>query len=228
MKKTLLTTLMMVMTVTTVLAQDNPEPWDGSIAERFMVDEKTIYIDSPAELAALHDLWDSFVEGDILLADLRERLTKLGVVLDVQPCQCYTDRVMAPLRLGPKRALEAYPFRALWDTGLIMAGSTDAPMEEENMWIGIWNAVTRADDDGSPLKYDSSQKLTLDEALTAYTVNPWRAVGKGDEFGMIKEGYRASFLVMEDDVLEVPAEEIGTVRVGATYIDGEKCYELKK
>ena len=45
---------------------------------------------------------------------------------------------------------------------------------------------------------------------------------------MIKEGYRASFLVMEDDVLEVPAEEIGTVRVGATYIDGEKCYELQK
>ena len=64
MKKTLLTTLMMVMTVTTVLAQDNPEPWDGSIAERFMVDEKTIYIDSPAELAALHDLWDSFDDGD--------------------------------------------------------------------------------------------------------------------------------------------------------------------
>ena len=64
MKKTLLTTLMMVMTVTTVLAQDNPEPWDGSIAESFMVDEETIYIDSPAELAALHDLWDSFDDGD--------------------------------------------------------------------------------------------------------------------------------------------------------------------
>ena len=47
-----------------------------------------------------------------------------------------------------------------------------------------------------------------------------------DRLGQLKEGYRASFLVMEDDVLEVPAEEIGDVRVAATYIDGEKCYSL--
>ena len=161
-----------------------------------------------------------FVHVIVCPADLRERLKKLGVVLDVQPCQCYTDRVMAPLRLGAKRALDAYPFRALWDTGLIVAGSTDAPMEEENMWIGIWNAVTRADDDGSPLKYDPSPTLTLDEALTAYTVNPWRALGKGDEFGMIREGYHADFTVIDGDPFKMPAMELKDTKHLATYLEG--------
>ncbi len=156
--------------------------------------------------------------------DLRDRLTKLGVVLDVQPCQCYTDRVMAPLRLGEKRTLDAYPFRALWDTGLLMVGSTDAPMELENMWIGIWNAVCRCDDDGSPLKYDPSQTLTLNEALTAYTVNAWIAIGKGDEFGRIKEGYHADFTVVDGNPFEKDPMELRNTTHLATYLEGEKVW----
>ena len=165
-----------------------------------------------------------FVHAIVCPADLRERLKKIGVVLDVQPCQCYTDRVMAPLRLGAKRALDAYPFRALWDTGLIVAGSTDAPMEEENMWIGIWNAVCRCDDDGSPLRYDPAQTLTLDEALTAYTVNPWRAVGKGNEFGLIKEGYHADFTIVDGDPFARPAMELRRTKHLATYLEGRKVW----
>ncbi len=157
-------------------------------------------------------------------ADLRERLRALGVVLDVQPSQCYTDRVMAPLRVGKKRALDTYPFRALWDTGLIVAGSTDAPMEEENMWIGIWNAVCRCDDDGSPLRYDPAQTLTLDEALTAYTVNPWRAVGRGNDFGMIKAGYHADFTVVDGDPFSRPAMELRRTRHLATYVEGRRVW----
>lgn len=157
-------------------------------------------------------------------ADLRERLKKIGVVLDVQPCQCYTDRVMAPLRLGPERTLDSYPFRALWDTGLLVTGSTDAPMEEENMWIGIWNAVCRCDDDGSPLKYDMSQTLTLDEALTAYTVNPWIAVGKGGEFGRVKEGYHADFTIVDGDPFKRPAMELRNTKHLATYVEGEQVW----
>ena len=165
-----------------------------------------------------------FVHVIVCPADLRERLTKIGVVLDVQPCQCYTDRVMAPLRLGARRVLQAYPFRALWDTGLVMAGSTDAPMEEENMWIGIWNAVCRCDDDGSPLKYDPTQTLTLDEALTAYTVNPWLAVGKGDEFGRIKAGFHADFTITDGDPFKRPAMELRNTRHLATYLEGKKVW----
>lgn len=160
--------------------------------------------------------------------DLRDKLKKLGVVIDVQPCQCYTDRVMAPIRLGHSRAKEAYPFRALWDTGLLITGSTDAPMEYENMWIGIWNAVCRCDDDGSPLKYDPSQKLTLDEALTAYTVNPWIAVGKGDTFGRIAVGYVADFTVVNGNPFERSMMELRNTTHLATYLGGKKVWSSHK
>ena len=105
-----------------------------------------------------------------------------------------------------------------------MAGSTDAPMEEENMWIGIWNAVCRCDDDGSPLKYDPSQTLTLDEALTAYTVNPWLAVGKGDEFGRIKAGFHADFTITDGDPFKRPAMALRNTRHLATYLEGKKVW----
>ena len=165
-----------------------------------------------------------FVHVIVCPEDLRAKLKKLGVVLDVQPCQCYTDRVMAPLRLGAERTKDAYPFRALWDTGLLVTGSTDAPMELENMWIGIWNAVCRCDDDGSPLKYDMSQTLTLDEALTAYTVNPWIAVGKGDEYGRIAEGYAADFTVVDGNPFERPMMELRNTTHLATYLGGRKVW----
>ena len=168
-----------------------------------------------------------FIHVIVCPADLRERLKRLGVVLDVQPCQSYTDKVMAPLRLGAKRCLDTYPFRSLWDTGLLFVGSTDAPMEIENMWIGIWNAVCRCDDDGTPLKYDPNQKLTLEEALRAYTVNAWKAVGRGDEFGLIQPGYHADFTVVDGNPFERPAMELRNTEHLATYLEGRRVWSAE-
>ena len=166
-----------------------------------------------------------FIHAICCPADLRERLKRLGVVIDIQPCQAFTDRVMAPLRLGKARAQDAYPFRALWDTGLLVVGSTDAPMELENMWIGIWTAVCRKDDDGSPLAYDPAQTLSLDEALRAYTVNPWIALGMGDQLGRIKEGFRADLTVADGDPFKRPAMELRHTTHRATYLNGRKVWE---
>ena len=166
-----------------------------------------------------------FIHVIVCPEDLRERLKKLDAVIDIQPVQSYTDRKMAPIRLGVERVKDAYPFRALWDTGLTVAGSTDAPMELENMWIGIWTSVCRCDDDGTPLKYDPTQGLTLTEALTAYTVNPWIVVGKGDQFGRIKAGYHADFTVVDGNPFERPAMELRNTKHIATYLEGRKVWE---
>ena len=82
-----------------------------------------------------------------------DELVSLGVVVDIQPIQTYTDRFMAPLRLGPERMGQAYQFRRFYDSGLLMTGSSDAPMENPNPWLGIWVAVCRTDSDGVPFKY---------------------------------------------------------------------------
>lgn len=167
-----------------------------------------------------------FVHAIVCPKDLRDRMAKLGVVVDIQPCQTYTDRVMAPLRIGEgtQRLMDTYPFRSLWDTGMLITGSTDAPMELENMWIGIWTAVCRRNDDGTPLKYDMNQLLTLDEALTAYTANPWIAVGMGDSFGRIKVGYHADFTVTDGNPFEKPAMELKNMKHLATWLEGKKVW----
>ena len=63
MKKIILTILLMAATATAVLAQSNPEPWDGSISGSFKKSSDTIFIDSPADLAALHKLWNDYDDG---------------------------------------------------------------------------------------------------------------------------------------------------------------------
>ena len=54
----------MAMTATGAMAQTQPEPWDGSISGSLKRSDKTIFIDYPAELAALHKLWDNYMDGD--------------------------------------------------------------------------------------------------------------------------------------------------------------------
>ena len=75
-----------------------------------------------------------------------DAMKSLGVVVDLQPIQAFTDREMAPERLGKKRMEGTYPFRRLYDAGLLVTGSSDAPIEHPNPWLGIWAAVCGTDE----------------------------------------------------------------------------------
>ncbi len=93
-----------------------------------------------------------------------------ALVVDTQPIQAHTDRNMAPARLGRERMRHIYPFRRLYDSGLLMTGSSDAPMESANPWTGIWVAVCRTGYDGNPFKWSKADEvLTLDEARSLST-----------------------------------------------------------
>lgn len=149
----------------------------------------------------------------------------LPICLDIQPIQLHTDRTMAPLRLGPERAFYSYPFKSLYETGLIVTGSTDCPMELPNPWLGIWAAVCRCELDGSPLKYlDSNERLTLDQAFHIFTVNPPKAVGMGQIMGKIKRGYLADFVVVNGDPSSMDPHNLKDTSVVYTFVDGKLSY----
>ena len=156
--------------------------------------------------------------------DQLEELKKLGVVVDIQPIQAHTDRNMAPVRLGEARMQHIYSFRRLYDSGLLITGSSDAPMERANPWIGIWTAVCRTEYDGSPLKWSKADEvLTLDEALTIFTRNPYRAVC-WDGYGTIAEGSHADFAILENDPFKEDSQKIRDTKVRATYLEGVQTY----
>jgi len=154
--------------------------------------------------------------------DLMERIVKISAVVDVQPTQAYTDRMMAPLRLGSKRMPYSYCYKTMMDSGIMLTGSSDAPIEDPNPWIAIWTAVCLSDTDGSPLKgFAPWEKLKLEEALRIFTVNPWIAVGKGGEFGTIKKGRRADFAVIDGNPMQIDVNALRNVDNKATFVNGE-------
>ena len=153
--------------------------------------------------------------------DLLKRIESIGAVVDIQPIQAHTDRNMTPLRVGEQRMKYCYSFKDLYNAALAVTGSSDAPIEDPNPWLGIWAAVTLSNYDTTPLKYfDPQQCLSLDEALRIYTVNPWRALGKDKEFGKIVFGYRADFTVTDGDPFEIPSSELRSVKHLATFVNG--------
>lgn len=152
-------------------------------------------------------------------------MEELGVVLDIQPIQTFTDRNMAPVRLGRDRMCSTYSFRRLYDSGLLITGSSDGPMENPNPWLGMWAAVCRTDVDGSPLKdAKEDEVLRFEEALTIYTKNPYRAIGWSDRYGTITEGARADFAVLENNPIECDKQSIKDIRVEKTYLEGKKTH----
>lgn len=153
-------------------------------------------------------------------------LKELGAVLDVQPIQAFTDRSMAPSRLGVDRMGFTYSFRRLYDSGLLMTGSSDGPMENPNPWLGIWAAVCRTDLDGTPL-YGAKRDevLTLEEALVIYTRNPYRAIGWNEGYGTIRAGSRADFAILDGNPFERDMRSLRDTTVRATYLEGKRTYE---
>lgn len=157
--------------------------------------------------------------------DQLEDMKELGVVVDIQPIQVHTDRHMAPSRLGHERMQHSYSFRRLYDSGLIITGSSDAPVEDPNPWLGIWAAVCRTDTDGSQLPDSKKDEvLTLDEALTIYTKNPYRAIMSPNGYGDISELSKADFVILENNPLDGDKQALKDVKVRETYLDGRRTY----
>ncbi len=152
-------------------------------------------------------------------------MKELGVVIDVQPIQTFTDRNMAPSRLGRERMNSTYSFRRLYDSGLLMTGSSDGPMENPNPWLGMWAATCRTDEDGTPLKdAKADEVLTLDEVLAIHTRNPYRAILWGEEYGRIGEGARADFAILENNPFQCDMQSLRGTKVRATYLEGRKTH----
>jgi hypothetical protein len=161
------------------------------------------------------------LHAQICRPDQLDRLAALGAFCDIQPVFVPSDIHIAESRIGKERLTWAYAWKSMLEKGLLLSASSDAPVEPTNPWRGIWAAVTRTDDDLKPEGgWLPEQKLTLEEALTLYTVNPWRAVGKERLFGSLETGKSADFAVLDRNVFSTPVHELLKVRPVMTFVGG--------
>lgn len=155
-----------------------------------------------------------------------QKFAELGVIASMQPYHCIDDGVWAEKRIGKQRAKGTYAFRSLLDAGATLAFGSDwfvAPMEP---LLGIYAAVTRRTLDGKhPEGWAPEQKITVAEAIRAYTMGSAYASFEERRKGSIETGKLADMVVLSEDILTIDPVRIEKVKVLMTIFGGRVVYE---
>lgn len=125
--------------------------------------------------------------------------------------------------LGPERARGCYRMRSLLEAGMVLPGSSDAPVADASPLRGMHDMVNRLTDGGVPLA--PQEALTPEQALRAYTLGSAYAGCEEDRKGALRRGMLADFVVLSDDVLSVDPGRIGGVEAGATVVGGRVAHD---
>jgi predicted amidohydrolase YtcJ len=148
------------------------------------------------------------------------RFAELGVIASMQGIHCTSDAPWIPKRLGDKRAEEgAYVWKKLINTGAIISNGTDAPVEDVDPIANYYALVTRKTKDGKA--FYPEQKLSREEALKLSTLNCAYAAFEEDIKGSITVGKLADIVVLSQDILTIPDEQIKQTRVLYTILGGK-------
>ncbi|MBD3336945.1 MAG: amidohydrolase family protein [Candidatus Eisenbacteria bacterium] len=156
--------------------------------------------------------------------DIR-RFAELGVVASMQFTHATSDMPWADERLGPERLTGAYVWKALLETGAVLAQGSDAPVESVNPWWGLYAGMTRQDAAGQPAGgWFPEQRLSAEEALAAATRGAARAAFLETKLGALKPGYWADFIICDTDPLQAEPSRVRNTQVHETWVGGEKVY----
>lgn len=158
-------------------------------------------------------------------ADL-PRFAQLGVIASAQPYHAIDDGRWAERLIGAGRAQLTYAFRSLIDAGTHVAFGSDWFVAPPTPLEGIYAAVTRRTLDGkNPDGWIPAQRITVEEALRAYTSEAAYASFEEREKGVLASGKLADVAIIDRDITRIPPEEIADARVTTTIVGGRVVYE---
>lgn len=154
--------------------------------------------------------------------DDAHRLGELGIIASMQPIHATSDMLMADRYWG-ERAAFSYAWRTQLNHHAVLAFGSDAPVESPNPFWGIHAAVTRQRLDGSPGPngWYPEQRLTIAEALYAYTKGPAYAAGLEHKQGQLWPGFYADLVLLNADLFQCNPEDLPEIKPTATMIGGE-------
>jgi predicted amidohydrolase YtcJ len=155
-----------------------------------------------------------------------DRFSQLHVIASVQPYHAIDDGRWAEHRIGHDRASRTYAFRTLLDHGVRLALGTDWDVAPLNPMLTLYAATTRATLDGkNPNGWFPEQKLTIKEAIEAYTMGSSYAEFQEHEKGSITPDKLADMVLLSDDVLVIDPVRIRDVKVLKTWVGGKMTYD---
>ena len=156
------------------------------------------------------------------------RFGSLGVIASMQPYHAIDDGRWAEKVIGPERAKGTYAFRSLLDNGATLAFGSDWFVAPPTPLEGIYAAVTRRTlDDRNPGGWVPEQKITVEDALRAYTTGSARASFDEARKGSLVRGKLADLVLIDRDLTAIPPESIRDARITMTVVGGRAVYERK-
>ena len=157
-------------------------------------------------------------------ADL-PRIGRAHIIASMQPTHQTSDRLMAEKRLDPARLKCAYAWQSMLQTGAKLAFGTDFPVESANPFPGLSAAISRQDMNGQPPGgWYPEQRVTLGQAIDAYTRGAAYAGFAEQKIGALEPGKWADFIVVDRDPTQVNAQELARTQVLETWVAGKKVW----
>lgn len=179
----------------------------------------------PVEQRAIREPRHRIEHAQVVHPSDLPRFKKLGVIPSMEASHAIGDLHFAPRRLGDDRLIGAYAWRTLLDDGNIIAGGSDAPVEEGNPLIEFYASVARKDTTGfSASNWHDELKMTRLEALKSLTI--WGAYAAFEEElkGSIEVGKLADFAVLDRDLMTAPVESLFRIQNVMTIVGGEVVF----
>ncbi len=157
------------------------------------------------------------------------RFAKLNVIASMQPHHAIDDGRWAEELIGPERIKTTYAFKSLLDANAKLVFGSDWPVAPASPLDGIYAAVTRRTlDDKNPNGWVPEQKITVEQALKAYTATAAYASFEEKRKGTLEPGKLADFVILSEDITKIDLVNIREVKVLQTYVGGEKLFDNQK
>lgn len=156
------------------------------------------------------------------------RFKALGVIASMQPMHIVTDMPWFEARVGKSRLEEGgFALKSLLESGVVLAGGSDAPIADINPLLGIYAAITRQDFAGNPpLCWYPKERISRWEALSLYTMNGAYAAFRENDLGSITCGKLADLVILPENLLTCNPKALLSMQVLYTIVNGKIAYQL--
>lgn len=157
-----------------------------------------------------------------------DQFAKQGVIASMHPYHLFDDGIWAYKRLDTNRLKGTYAFKSMKHKGVKITFGSDWPVAPIDPVYGIYSAVTRITGDGkNPNGWYPDEKLSIEDALKAYTATNAYASFLDGKIGILKEGFYADFTILDNNLFEVPKEKIKDIKAIRTVLKGKEVFLRK-
>ena len=164
--------------------------------------------------------------AQVINVDDINRFVTLGILPSMQPTHATSDMNMAVARIGKRRMAGAYAWKTLLESGIPLPLGSDFPVELANPFYGLHAAVTRQNRDNQPVKgWYEHEALTIEQAFKGFTLDAAYGGHMEDNIGSLVPGKWADFILVDQDIFAVPAQDIWKTQVIQTWLAGEKVFD---